>query len=137
MSNSQPVDFEQPTPNTTISWFAKIADRLPWIRRRRERCLRIEADAEDIIETSSWFAKIAGRLPWIRRRRERCLRIEADAKDLIERFGAQAYYEASQLSKGYGVSKGDRSREHWARVKIEIARRHPIDLGLSGYVRWE
>ncbi|WP_174513422.1 hypothetical protein [Methylocella tundrae] len=103
MSNTHPVDLEQPAPSATISWVGKIAARLPWLRRR-----------------------------W-----KRCRRIEADAAALIERFGTQAYYEAGQLSKGYGLAEGDQSRVHWARVKVEIARRHEIDLGLNGYVRWE
>jgi hypothetical protein len=71
----------------------------------------------------------------LRRRRNNARRVETDAIDLISRFGGQAYYEAEQLSKGFGAS--DRTRSHWARVKIEIARRHEIDLGLSGSVQWD
>ncbi len=73
----------------------------------------------------------------LRRRRNHARRFETDAMDLITRFGAQAYYEAEQLSKGYGASDGDRPPLHWARVKVEVARRHEIDVSLSGAMRWE
>ncbi|MEJ0094869.1 MAG: hypothetical protein WDN46_16030 [Methylocella sp.] len=62
-------------------------------------------------------------------------RHETDAMDLIAKFAGQAYYEADQLSKGYGVS--DQPRSHWARVKIEIARRREVDAGLSGSMQWD
>ncbi len=73
----------------------------------------------------------------INRRPNHANYIEADTVDLITRYGDQAYYEAEQLSKGHGLVEGGRPRSHWARVKIEIARRHEIDTGLSGSVRWE
>ncbi len=57
--------------------------------------------------------------------------------DLIARFGGEAYYEADQLSKGYGLGEYDRSRLHWARVKVEVARRREINIELSGSVRWD
>lgn len=74
---------------------------------------------------------------FLRSRQDQGRRFEADARELIARFGGQAYYEAEQLSKGYGADSGERSRLHWARVKIEIARLHEPDIGLSGAVRWE
>ncbi len=73
----------------------------------------------------------------INRRPNHANYIEADTVDLITRYGDQAYYEVEQLSKGHGLVEGGRPRSHWARVKIEIARRHEIDTGLSGSVRWE
>jgi hypothetical protein len=100
---------------------------------------RLLADFRESVTRSPTFPawRVRALFGRIRRRPNDSSRPEADTIDLIARFGDQAYYEAEQLSKGYGVMDDGRSRLHWARVKIEIARRHKIDIGLSGAVRWE
>lgn len=88
-------------------------------------------------KTTSYWYRFAALFPRMEGRQNFRRQIEEDAVALIERFGCQAYYEADQLSKGCGAIEGSRSRLHWARVKVEIARRQETDVGLSGYVQWE
>lgn len=61
--------------------------------------------------------------------------IAADAERLIARFKDQAYFEARDRIRGLCVD-GKSSRRHWVRVKLEIARRQGIGIGLAGADSW-
>lgn len=61
--------------------------------------------------------------------------IAADADRLIARFAEHAYSEARDRVAGRCID-GSRSRRHWARVKLEIAARQGIAVGLAGADAW-
>jgi hypothetical protein len=55
----------------------------------------------------------------------------ADAERLIARFRDRAYVEARDRVKGRCVD-GNGSARYWTKVKLEIARRQGIAIGLTG-----
>ncbi len=57
--------------------------------------------------------------------------VAADADRLIARFHDQAYYEARDRARGRCID-GAVSARHWTKVKLEIARRQRIAIGLTG-----
>lgn len=57
--------------------------------------------------------------------------IAASADRLIARFREQAYYEARERAVGRCID-GAGSARHWTAVKLEIARRQRIAIGLAG-----
>jgi hypothetical protein len=59
----------------------------------------------------------------LRRRTEWKAAIAADARRLIESFHEHAYFEARD---------GGRTARYWGAVKLEIARRQGIAIGLAG-----
>lgn len=61
--------------------------------------------------------------------------IRSDADRLIAAFEDQAYFEARDRVRGRCVH-GPRSTRHWTNVKLEIARRQGIVVGLAGADRW-
>jgi hypothetical protein len=61
--------------------------------------------------------------------------IVADAERLIARFKDEAYCEARDRIKGFCID-GASDRRHWVRVKLEIARRQKIGIGLAGADSW-
>ncbi|MFZ3327241.1 MAG: hypothetical protein WA231_15725 [Methylocella sp.] len=67
----------------------------------------------------------------LRRRAEWKAAITADARRLIERFNESAYFEARERVRGSCID-GARSARHWTAVKLEIARRQRIAIGLAG-----
>jgi len=70
---------------------------------------------------------------WIKRFGDSNGLVESDARDLVERFGDQAYYEArDRAQRGGTMIDGNRPRGHWTRVKLEIAKRQGIAIGLTG-----
>jgi len=71
----------------------------------------------------------------IDRRSERKSAIIKDADRLIAQFNGQAYFEARDRVKGRCVEGGVSSR-HWIRVKLEIAKRQKITIGLAGADLW-
>jgi hypothetical protein len=63
-------------------------------------------------------------LRWLERRKVAHRLIKSDAGDLIARYGEEAYGVARQRLHGEGaavISEG-RTKDHWARVMVEIAR---------------
>jgi hypothetical protein len=67
----------------------------------------------------------------IRRRAEWKAAIAADARRLIENFHELAYFEARERVRGRCID-GTRPARYWTAVKIEIARRQGIAIGLIG-----
>jgi hypothetical protein len=67
----------------------------------------------------------------LRRRSEWNVAIAADAHRLIESFNDHAYYEARERVRGRCID-GGRPARHWTAVKLEIARRQGIAIGLAG-----
>jgi hypothetical protein len=61
--------------------------------------------------------------------------VAADADRLIARFAGRAYFEARDRVAGRCID-GARSRRYWTRVKLEIARRQGLLIGLSGSDAW-
>lgn len=70
---------------------------------------------------------------WVRMSARR--EIAADADRLIARFADRAYFEARDRVAGRCVD-GTRSRTYWSRVKLEIAKRQAITIGLAGADAW-
>jgi hypothetical protein len=68
----------------------------------------------------------------LRRRAEWKAAIAADARRLIERFNESAYFEARERVLRGSCIDGARSARHWTAVKLEIARRQGIAIGLAG-----
>jgi hypothetical protein len=62
----------------------------------------------------------------IRRRAEWKAAIAADARRLIESFHELAYFEARERVRGRCIDA-----RHWTAVKLEIARRQGIAIGLA------
>jgi hypothetical protein len=62
---------------------------------------------------------------WLESRKAARRLVETDAVDLIARYGDDAYGVARQRfhEEGAEVISEGRSKEHWARVRVEIARR--------------
>jgi hypothetical protein len=56
--------------------------------------------------------------------------IVADACRLIESFHEHAYFEARERVRGRCID-GARPARHWIAVKLEIARRQGIAIGLA------
>lgn len=67
----------------------------------------------------------------IRRRTEWKAAIAADARRLIENFNDRAYFEARDRIGGRCLD-GTRHARYWTAVKLEIARRQGIAIGLIG-----
>jgi hypothetical protein len=67
----------------------------------------------------------------IRRRLEWKAAIAADARRLIENFNDRAYFEARERVRGRCLD-GARQARYWTAVKLEIARRQGIAIGLIG-----
>jgi hypothetical protein len=67
----------------------------------------------------------------LRRRTEWKAAIAADARRLIESFHEHAYFEARERVRGRCID-GGRPARHWTAVKLEIARRQGIAVGLAG-----
>jgi len=67
----------------------------------------------------------------IRRRAEGKAAIAADARRLIESFNDHAYFEARERVRGRCID-GARAARYWTAVKLEIARRQGIAIGLAG-----
>lgn len=67
----------------------------------------------------------------IRRRTEWKAAIAADARRLIENFNDRAYFEARDRIQGRCLD-GTRHARYWTAVKLEIARRQGIAIGLIG-----
>lgn len=61
--------------------------------------------------------------------------IAADADRLIARFADRAYDEARERVAGRCID-GAGSRRYWTKVKLEIAKRRDIEIGLSGADTW-
>ncbi len=57
--------------------------------------------------------------------------VAAEAERLIARYSDRAYFEARDRVKGRCID-GVASARHWTRVKLEIARRQQIAVGLAG-----
>ncbi len=57
--------------------------------------------------------------------------VAADAERLIASFHDQAYYEARDRARARCID-GAGSARYWTRVKLEIARRQRITIGLAG-----
>jgi hypothetical protein len=57
--------------------------------------------------------------------------VAADAERLIASFHDQAYYEARDRARARCIDGGGSAR-YWTRVKLEIARRQRIAIGLTG-----
>jgi hypothetical protein len=57
--------------------------------------------------------------------------VAADAERLIASFHDQAYYEARDRARGRCID-GAGSARYWTRVKLEIAKRQRIAIGLAG-----
>lgn len=74
-------------------------------------------------------------LGWIRRRVEWKAAIAADARRLIESFNELAYFEARERVRGRCID-GARGAHYWTAVKLEIARRQGITIGLAGADAW-
>ncbi len=53
-----------------------------------------------------------------------------EAERLIARFDDRAYFEARERVKGRCID-GDGSARYWTRVKLEVARRQGIAIGLG------
>ncbi len=68
---------------------------------------------------------------WFDRRARRKEAILADADRLIASFKDQAYFEARDRVKGRCVD-GVESRTYWTKVKLEIAARQGVAIGLAG-----
>jgi hypothetical protein len=73
----------------------------------------------------------------IKRQRNNAGLVTSDAAALIQQFGEQAYYEARRRVQSGGSAPSDRPRGHWTRVKLEIAKRQGIEVGLTGWDRTE
>ncbi len=67
----------------------------------------------------------------LRRRTEWKAAIAADARRLIESFHEHAYFEARERVRGLCLDGGHPAR-YWTAVKLEIARRQGIAIGLAG-----
>ncbi|VFU09336.1 conserved hypothetical protein [Methylocella tundrae] len=67
----------------------------------------------------------------IRERAERRAIAAAEAERLIATYRDRAYYEARDRVRGRCVD-GAGSARYWTRVKLEIAKRQGISIGLSG-----
>jgi hypothetical protein len=67
----------------------------------------------------------------IRRRAEWKAAITADARRFIESFNEHAYFEARERVRGRCID-GTRPARYWNAVKLEIARRQGIAIGLAG-----
>ncbi|HUB65109.1 MAG TPA: hypothetical protein VL996_11845 [Methylocella sp.] len=74
-------------------------------------------------------------LAMIRRRTEWKAAIAADARRLIDCFNEHAYFEARERVRGRCID-GGRPARYWRAVKIEIARRQGIAIGLVGADIW-
>lgn len=61
--------------------------------------------------------------------------IVAEAERLIARFADRAYFEARDRVAGRCID-GTRSRRYWTRVKLEIAERQELTVGLAGADTW-
>jgi hypothetical protein len=61
--------------------------------------------------------------------------VAADADRMIASFRDQAYYEARDRARGRCID-GAGSARYWTRVKLEIARRQSIAIGLTGADMW-
>ena len=70
-------------------------------------------------------------LAMIRRRAEWKAAIAADARRFIDSFNEHAFYEARERFRGRCLD-GGRPARYWTAVKIEIARRQGIAIGLIG-----
>ena len=66
-----------------------------------------------------------------RRRAEWKTAIAADTRRLMESFHEHAYFEARERVRGCCID-GARPARHWTAVKLEIARRQGIAIGLAG-----
>ncbi|MGH7248429.1 MAG: hypothetical protein ACREH9_10020, partial [Pseudomonadota bacterium] len=75
--------------------------------------------------------RLAMFLALLRRRAEWNAAIAADARRLIESFNESAYFEARERVWGRCID-GARPPRHWTAVKLEIARRQGITIGLAG-----
>src|SRR3984893_16591819 len=75
--------------------------------------------------------RLAMFLRLLRRRAEWKAAIAADARRLIESFHEHAYFEARERVRGRCID-GGRPARHWTAVKLEIARRQRIAIGLAG-----
>jgi hypothetical protein len=67
----------------------------------------------------------------LRRRTEWKAAIAADARRLIESFHEHASFEARERVRGRCID-GGRTARYWGAVKLEIARRQGITIGLAG-----
>jgi hypothetical protein len=67
----------------------------------------------------------------LRRRGEWKVAIAADARRLLEDFNEHAYFEARERVRGRCID-GARPARHRTAVKLEIARRQGIAIGLAG-----
>lgn len=70
-------------------------------------------------------------LKMIRHRAEWKAAIAADARRLIDSFHEGAYFEARERVRGRCID-GARPVGYWTAVKLEIARRQGIVIGLIG-----
>jgi len=85
-----------------------------------------------------WLVMLLGFLrdsEWIGRRAACRAAIAAEADRLIAKFHDQAYYEAKDRVRGRCID-GTQSTRYWTGVKLEIAKRQGIDVGLSGADMW-
>ena len=60
-----------------------------------------------------------------------CPSASVDARALIESFREHAYFEARERVRGRCID-GARPARYWTAVKLEIARRQGIAIGLAG-----
>ncbi|WP_156898147.1 hypothetical protein [Methylocapsa acidiphila] len=62
--------------------------------------------------------------------------ILADADRLIATFNDRAYFEARDRVCSRCLDGEDRSTRHWTNVKLEIAKRQGLTVGLAGADLW-
>jgi hypothetical protein len=72
----------------------------------------------------------------IRRHAATKAEILADADRLIASFNDQAYFEARDRVRGRCIDGGARSSRYWTSVKLEIAKRQGLAIGLAGADLW-
>ena len=69
-------------------------------------------------------------LAWLQRRKKAGELVRRDATDLITCYGDAAYSVARMRSLDKKMIDVNRPQAHWSRVKMEIAKRHGIHIGL-------
>ena len=72
---------------------------------------------------------------WLDRRALRKAAVRSDAERLIASFKDQAYFEARDRVRGRCVD-GAGSRKYWTKVKLEVAKRQGVVIGLAGADMW-
>jgi hypothetical protein len=66
---------------------------------------------------------------WLKTRKDAARLAQADADAVILQFGNAFYYEARERAQRSASIDSSRLQRHWTRVKLEIAKRHGIEIG--------